>query len=48
MNYIVAVLLYHSGEVAAFWLLCALMDKFHLKSILQPGMNGLKKHTDEI
>jgi hypothetical protein len=31
MNYIAAVLLYHSGEVGAFWLLCALMDKYELK-----------------
>ena len=43
MNFIAAVLFYHAGEVAAFWLLCALVDKHGLKSILQPGMPGLKE-----
>jgi len=31
MNFIVASLLYHSGEVASFWLLIALMDRYKLK-----------------
>ena len=34
MNFIAAVLLYHAGEVAAFWLMCALIDKYKLKDLL--------------
>lgn len=34
MNFIAAALLYHAGEVAAFWLMCALIDKYQLKDIL--------------
>lgn len=48
MNFIAAVLLYHAGEVAAFWLMCALIDKYKLKDILQPGLPGLNIHNDAI
>ena len=48
MNFIAAVLFYHGGEVAAFWLLCSLIDKHDLKSILQPGMPGLQSQGDAI
>jgi len=34
MNFIAAVLLYHAGEVGAFWLMCALMEKYKLKNVL--------------
>jgi hypothetical protein len=34
MSFIAAVLLYHGGEVAGFWLLCGLMDKYGLKDVL--------------
>ena len=34
MNFIAAVLLYHAGEVGAFWLMCALIDKYQLKDLL--------------
>ena len=36
--------MYHSGEVAAFWLLCALMEKYNLKEVHSPGMPGLAYH----
>ena len=48
MNFIAAVLLYHAGEVAAFWLMCALIDKYKLKDLLQPGLPGLNYHNDAI
>ena len=48
MNFIAAVLLFHAGEVAAFWLLCALMDKYELKKVLQTGLPGLQAHEDKI
>jgi len=31
MNFIVASLIFHAGEVTAFWLLCSLMEKYDLK-----------------
>lgn len=48
MNFIAGVLLYHAGEVAAFWLMCALIDKYKLKEILRPGLAGLNLHNDAI
>lgn len=48
MNFIAAVLLYHAGEVAAFWLMCALIDKYNLKDVLQPGFPGLNQHNEII
>lgn len=48
MNFIAAALLYHAGEVAAFWLMCALIDKYQLKDILQPGLPGLNHHNEII
>jgi hypothetical protein len=44
MNFIAAVLLYHSGEVAGFWLMCALMEKYKLKDVMSPGLPGLIYH----
>ena len=44
MNYVVAVLLYHAGEVGAFWLLYTLMEEFKLKEVMQMGMVGLQIH----
>jgi len=41
MNFIAAVLIVHTGEVAAFWLLCALMEKYQLKKVLSHGLTGL-------
>lgn len=48
MNFIAAVLHYHAGEVAAFWLLCALMDKHGLNKVLSHGLVGLQSHEQEI
>ena len=48
MNFIAAVLLYHAGEVAAFWLMCALIDKYNLKDVLQLGFPGLNSHNEVI
>ena len=47
MNFLAAVLFYHGGEVAAFWLLCAFIDN-NIKDILSPGMPGLVTQTDAI
>ena len=45
MSFIAAVLLFHGGEVAAFWLLCALMEKkYQLKYVLQQDLPGLQAH----
>jgi predicted aldo/keto reductase-like oxidoreductase len=48
MNFIAAVLLYHAGEVAAFWLLCALMDTYKLKMVLSAGLPGLPAHEERL
>ncbi len=44
MNFVVAGLMYHAGEVVAFWLLRELMDKYSLKEIFISGFPGLMKH----
>ena len=46
MNFIAAVLLYHCGEVNAFWLLSSLMEKYKLKDVLKQGMPGLRHHQE--
>ena len=48
MNFIAGVLLYHSGEVNAFWLLCTLMNKYKLSHVLQPGFPGIEAHSNKI
>lgn len=48
MNFIAAVLLFHAGEVAAFWLLCALMDTYKLKMVLSSGLPGLPGHEERL
>jgi hypothetical protein len=48
MNFIAAALIIHTGEVAAFWLLCALMEKYELKKVLSYGLVGLQHHEDQI
>jgi hypothetical protein len=50
MNFIAAVLLYHGGEVAAFWLLCALMEnkRFNLRDVLSQGLPGLRVHETKL
>ena len=48
MNFIAAALIYHTGEVAAFWLLCSMMEKHSLKKVLQFGMEGLMQHEAKI
>lgn len=48
MNFVAAVLLFHAGEVAAFWLLCALMERYDLRHVLSQGLPGLPKHDGEI
>ena len=44
MNFIAASLLYHSGEVGAFWLLIALMDQYRLKENFKRNLPGLIEH----
>ena len=44
MNFIVAGLLYQTGEVCAFGLLIALMDEYGLKDIFKQNLPGLAKH----
>lgn len=46
MNFIAGVLLYHCGEVNAFWLLCTLMSTYQLDLVLKPGFPGLTYHND--
>jgi len=41
MNFIAAALMFHTGEVAAFWLLCYFMEQYDLKKVLSAGMEGL-------
>ena len=48
MNFIAAVLLYHGGEVAAFWLLCSLMEKYNLRDVLSHGLPGLRQHEEAL
>jgi hypothetical protein len=48
MNFIAAVLLYHAGEVAAFWLLCALMETYKLKLVLTTGLPALPGHEERL
>ena len=48
MNYVAAILLYHAGEVGAFWLLYQLMEKYDLKQVMQQGMSGLAFHEEKI
>lgn len=48
MNFIAAALMYHAGEVAAFWLLCSLMEKHGLKSVFSVGMEGLTTHEEQL
>jgi hypothetical protein len=48
MSFIAAALLYHCGEVGAFWMLVHLMDSFGLKEIFKHGLPGLAKHEKEI
>lgn len=48
MNFIVAALLYHTGEVATFWLLCFLMERYELKRVLSAGMEGLLYHEQQL
>ena len=48
MSFIAASLLYHAGEVRAFWLLIALMDQYNMKEIFKPNLPGLAKHESII
>jgi len=48
MNFIVAALIYHAGEVTAFWLLCSLMEKHGLKRVLSFGLLGVQMHEQNI
>lgn len=44
MNFIAASLLYHAGEVGAFWLLIALMDQYKMKEVFKINLPGLRVH----
>jgi hypothetical protein len=48
MSFIAGSLLYHSGEVASFWLLVALMDQYSLKDVYRQDFPGLLKHEKAI
>jgi hypothetical protein len=48
MTFIAGSLLYHSGEVASFWLLVALMDQYSLKDVYRQDFPGLLKHEKAI
>ncbi len=44
VSFVAAGVMYHAGEVATFWLLIALMDKYCLKEIYKPGLPGVRRH----
>jgi hypothetical protein len=44
MNFLVAGLLYHAGEVPTFFLLKELMDNYKLKDIFIADLPGLAIH----
>lgn len=46
MNYLVCVLLWHSSEVDAFWLLVVLMDEYKLRDNYLFRFPGLTKHCE--
>lgn len=48
MNFVVAVLLYHAGEVGAYFLLDQLMEKYEFKQVMQQGLPGLRAHEKKI
>ena len=48
MNFICAALIYHTGEVAAFWLLAAIIEGYNLKKVLSHGMVGLYIHEQKL
>lgn len=48
MNFISGVLLFHCGEVHAFWLLCTIMSQYRLNQVLRPGFPGLSVHNDRL
>mmetsp|Transcript_8470 Transcript_8470/g.6315 ORF Transcript_8470/g.6315 Transcript_8470/m.6315 type:complete len:133 (+) Transcript_8470:782-1180(+) len=48
MSFIAAALLFHAGEMATFWLLVSLMDKYNLKDVFRKNLPGLGKHERAI
>lgn len=48
MNFVVAILLYHAGEVGAYFLLDQLMEKYELKQVMLAGLPGLQAHEKKI
>ena len=48
MNFVVAILLYHAGEVGAYFLLDQLMEKYELKQVMRTGLPGLQAHEKKI
>ena len=48
MNFIAAVLLYHSDTIIAFGLLEILLNDYNLKEVYMPGLQGLYTHCSII
>jgi hypothetical protein len=48
MNFIAAAMLYHAGEVPAFFLLKNMMDQHGVADIFKEGLPGVPKHQKAI
>ena len=48
MNYIVACLYFHAGEVLAYDFAIRVLNDYHLKEVVMPKFPGLSTHTEVI
>lgn len=48
LNYIVSLLLFHYNEQDTFWMLCALIRKFHLDSYYHDDMESIQKSSGKL
>ena len=46
MNYIVACLYFHAGQVLAYELAIRILNDYHLKEVVMHNLPGLTTHTD--
>ena len=48
MNFVAAAMLYHAGEIPAFFLLKNMMDKLGVAEIFKEGLPGVAKHQKAV
>ena len=48
MNYIVATLYFHGGEVLAYEFAMRLLNDYHLKEVVMAKFPGLQTHTEVV